>query len=250
MTDLLAHLSRLRTRRGRASTGDIALEGLRVVERALRAGADVDRIGTRGDALRGAWAQRVLEDALSRGVTVEPLEETAFDRFVGGRDLGGVVALARRPRVGSLPREWKRALVAVDIHDPGNVGALVRTALAGDVDAFIAVGETDPWHPRAIRTAMGSTFKLPILEVDDADALFSMVAPHETLAALTDGATALPDVVPPERLAVLMGSEAHGLPDAVAGKVGLRARIPMRADVDSYSVNAAAAVLLYALRPR
>ena len=56
-----------------------------------------------------------------------------------------------------------RLLVAVDVVDPGNAGALVRTAHASGAAAFVALGVTDPYHPRATRTSLGSLFRLPIL---------------------------------------------------------------------------------------
>lgn len=248
MADLLAELARLRTRRGRESSGRIALEGLRVVERALRAGAHVLHIGTRGPSLDSDWARQVLRQAQARDVTITAIDDTRFDAYVAGRDLGGVVALAATPNATELPSTWRRVLVAVDIHDPGNVGALVRTTLASGADAFVAVGETDPWHPRAVRTAMGSTFRIPVSRAEDPASLSHLLSSGATLAAMTDGAIDLPRVAAPDRLAVLVGSEAHGIPATYAEGVDLRVRIPMAAGVDSYSVNAAAAILLYALR--
>jgi RNA methyltransferase, TrmH family len=256
MPSLIDELLRTQTRAGREQAGAFSLEGTRLVERALRAGAPLLRVGV--DATRLAapdpWLASVIDQALAAGHAVEPLDPDALKRFTGPRDLGGIAALAALPEMhpdhARLEAPEQRVLVLDQIHDPGNVGALVRTALASDVTAIVVCGGTDPLHPRAVRTSMGSLFRVPILAFTDADATHAWLerANVVSVATVTRDGTPLDALEVPDRVAVWMGSEAHGLAHAAEVRCPLRTTIPMASDVDSYSVNAAAAVVLYAVR--
>jgi len=175
--------------------------------------------------------------------------------LTAGRGLGDMVGLVRIPDPVSIVRvldaDGKRgrpAVVAVDIFDPGNCGALVRTALAGNACLVVATGKTDPYHPRAVQTSMGSLFKMPVAcAADTAGALSDL----KDAGVLLVGMTCTADITLPEaeigaqRVAIVMGSEAFGLSRDIVDRLDLEVRIPMPPGVDSFSVNAAAAIVLY-----
>jgi len=152
------------------------------------------------------------------------------------------------PATCHLPPAPPLLLAAVEITDPGNVGALTRTAHAAGARALLVAGASDPFHPRATHISRGSLFKLPVIAYADAAALLADLRANGVAAVATTaaGGAPLPDVTwPAGPLAVLMGNEAEGLPAAVRAAVDLQVTIPMAAGVDSYSVNAAAAIVLY-----
>lgn len=248
------------TPRGRARLGCFAVEGLRVLERALRSGTPVLRAIAAASLREGASerVERLLADLDRAGCIVHFAPDEQVRELTCGRKLGAVVGLVPLPRprplVEILERHARRpavALVAVEVEDPGNVGALVRTALASGAAAFVAVGASDPYHPRAVRTSMGSLFRLPIVRYERLNPLFRDLA---CLSALKLGAVSSGGVAPAEqapdaaRIAVFLGSEAFGLPDEVLRSMDRLLTVPMEADVDSLSVNAVAAVLLYDIR--
>ncbi|TDJ72659.1 MAG: RNA methyltransferase [Planctomycetota bacterium] len=143
-------------------------------------------------------------------------------------------------------------LVGVEIEDPGNVGAMVRTARASGA-VFAAVGITDPFHPKAVRTSMGNLFKGPTLRFATAAPLLAELRTLgvRTLGAVARGGVPLHEApVDARAVAVFMGSEAFGLPEEVTRAMDALVTIPMAAEVSSLSVNAAAAVFLYELRRR
>jgi TrmH family RNA methyltransferase len=240
--------------------GSFAIEGTRLVERGLRAGAPIKHLVVAKSFLDDPdpRCRKLLEAIESAGIPLHEVADEIVIEFTGQRDVGAIIGLVRSPDPTSIPAilardsvRRLRFLVGVDIEDPGNVGALVRTALASGAAAFIAVGITEPYHPRAVRTSMGSVFKLPIL-------IRQQLAPLQeefrvqhilTVGAVSSGGPR------PERignseghLALCLGSEAFGLPKSVIDSLDRQVTIPMEPGVDSYSVNAAAAVLLYALR--
>ena len=144
-------------------------------------------------------------------------------------------------------------LVGVDLDDPGNVGALIRTALAAGASGFVAVGCCDAFHPRAVRISRGSLFKLPVLTYPEVRPLLDDLRDQNvrTIGAVADGGTPLPEArIAAGPLALFVGSEAFGLPGEVGAALAHRLTIPMAEGIDSYSVNAAAAILLYSLSRR
>ena len=129
----------------------------------------------------------------------------------------------------------------------------MRTALAGGARAFVACGISDPYHPKAIRTSMGSLFKLPIVTYSSAKALLPDLAVlgMHSVGLAVEGDVPLPLADFPEGgVALFVGSESWGLAPQVQQGLDCLVSIPMREAVDSYSVNAAAAIALYELGRR
>lgn len=249
-------IRRVNTAKGRESTGLYSIEGTRLVERAVRAGATLETVlmSHSFSAQANARTQELLADLAAAGIVTVIAPDSVLHELTGGRQLGEVLGLVRRPSPPSLEDVSAASaapglyLAGVDILDPGNAGALVRTAHAAGARAFLAVGTTDPYHPRATRISRGSILRLPVVAFASAEAL--MAALHRSgirsVATAATGGIALPAVAPlPGPSAVLMGNEGQGLPEAVQRAVDLVVTIPMPDGVDSFAVNAAAAIVLY-----
>jgi len=258
---LIAMIRRVQSARGRRQAGLFSIEGTRLVERALRAGAPLETVlVAAGPAHSDEPRMRELRDALqAAGCEVAVAPDELLRELTEGRDLGLILGLVRLPPALTLSdilppgnaaeQPSPLLLAAVDIVDPGNVGALTRTAHAGGAAALLAVGASDPFHSRATRTGRGSIFKLPIVAYETAEALLLDLRRHGIAAAGTVAGGGIPLPVvrwPRAGTAVLMGNEAEGLPPRIQTVLDFSITIPMSNGVDSYSVNAAAAIILYA----
>lgn len=254
---LIERLKRLAVPSGRAALGEFSLEGHRSMERALRNHAPlkealVSKSFARSERQR---EQDILAELNDRGIPVRIAPDDGVRELNGNRRIGdvfGVMDLPDPPAWEDLLAGEGRRLVLVgwNFADPGNTGAVIRSALAAGASGFLAVGTTDPWHPKAVRTSMGSLFRLPILRVEEDSGWLRSLAERgvETCATVCGQAESLPRFRPgQERLALILGSEAFGLPPEVAGACDRRISVPMPEGVDSFSVNAAAAVLAYTL---
>ena len=250
-------IERTATAKGRSASGYFSIEGIRLHERALRAGWWPTAVLV----TQSVWqnpAERetaVLQQLTSHNIPCHPLPDTEMDGLTQGRRLGGLIGLLPLPEPLDLPT-WLAVhaaptlLVAVDVVDPGNVGGMLRTAHALGADLFITINSSDPFHPRAVRTSMGSIFKLPVVSptlVDLFDALQATAI--QTIGTVAEGGISLPQLdVGSRGTAVFMGSEYWGLPDTLLARLDQRVTIPMSQGIDSFSVNAAAAIVLYELQ--
>jgi TrmH family RNA methyltransferase len=247
----------LRRRRARERQRLFSAEGIRTVEELLRSplavrGALVSPqldLAPRGLALRAA-----LEAA---GVALLEVSEADFATAADTESPQGVLAVAAVPdgRLDDLVLDAagvSRLLVLDAVQDPGNVGTLLRTAAAFDVRAALALpGTVDLWNAKVVRSAMGAHFRLPALSCswDELDtfrarhavALWAADVGGEDVGARAGDA--------PRRLAVAVGNEGAGISAACRERADGVVAIPISAAVESLNVAAAAAVLLYELRP-
>ena len=242
------------TAKGRKQLGLFSIEGTRLHERAIRAGWEIDSAviaPTYGEKER---EQAVLGALSAASATIITIPQAEVEKLTGGRDLGLILGLVRPKHFPTwhdlLSSSPAILLIAVDIIDPGNIGSLIRSAHGLGAKAFIAVGGSDPFHPKAVRTSMGSIFKLPVLWVETWKELRPILDQYamQTVGAVTEGGIPLPHAhYPEERIAVVLGNEFEGLSAELTQQLDQPITIPMVAGIDSLSVTSAAAIILYDL---
>ena len=245
---------RAQTSKGRRTLGAFACEGARLVSRAVAAEYPLRVVLVSDRVLRAAEGEEAaaLDQLRQAGAPLQKVPEGVLLELSAGRNSGRMIALCELPANQPLEeialgaRERRRpVLVLVDVEEPGNLGALVRTALGADAAAVICVGRCDPFHAKAVRTSMGSIFRIPLAWGHEAEGVFEHLASLQNIAAVSQGGEP-PWVGESTRAtAVWLGSEAEGLPEGVVRQCQRQVSIPMPTGIDSYSINAAAAVLLY-----
>jgi TrmH family RNA methyltransferase len=141
-------------------------------------------------------------------------------------------------------------VVLVEPNEPGNLGAIIRTADAAGADAVVVDGGADPYNGKAVRASAGSLFHLPVVSCPAAAFVAAAAPDLQTLATSGHASVDLDDLDADGSLARptawLFGSEAHGLPDAILAAAGTQVRIPIHGRAESLNLAAAAAVCLYA----
>lgn len=246
------HIKRLRslaTRKGRRSHAQFLIEGVRALEEALDGTLEPATVAICPELLSGERATELADELRGSGAPVLELTEKAFRALSQVQGPEGIAAAVAIPQTGldDLP-ESDLVVAGVDVRDPGNLGALVRTADAAGAGGFIAAGHcVDPYDPKVVRATAGSIFHLPLVAdatVDDLLAWAGSRGLHTVAAGLED---ALPHTAIryPLRALVLVGNEANGLPAEIAGRADLRARIAMPGRAESLNVAVAAGILLW-----
>jgi TrmH family RNA methyltransferase len=242
------HVRRARFLRDRGERGVAFVEGVRLLEEALRADVPIEETFVTLEAER---RNPLLLDRLrARGVTVRILDEGLLSQLSELETSEGVVALARRPPFDEAQVLAGIPLVVVlcGIQNPGNVGALLRTAEAsGATGALLTRGSADPFSWKALRGSMGSAFRLPHVFVADGwDAAERLKAKGVRLVGAARNAPHAYDALDWKGgTALFLGNEGAGLSDAILGRMDLVVSVPMKDPVESLNVGAAAAVLLF-----
>ena len=226
------------------------LDGPHLLEEALDCGVAVS-IAAFAD---GALEQRLapLADRVARaGVRPVAADDVVFKALSPAQTPSGVVAIASRPKA-DLEAVLERApqlLVLLDgVQDPGNVGAVIRAAEAfGSSGVIVSAGSADPFGWKALRGAMGSSLRLPVVTrapTDDALQVLRSSGIRILVAVPRRG-------LPPSHIdlrkpsAILLGSEGAGISESLVAPTDERLTIPMQQPVESLNVAVAAALVLY-----
>jgi RNA methyltransferase, TrmH family len=183
-----------------------------------------------------------LVDA-ARAAGVEPVELLVAGENVVPELLADVSTLGHPPRVlGIFRRDDLRVpelppvgLALWRVGDPGNVGALIRSADALG-PAFVALSDAsaDPTGPKAVRASMGALFRVPLIQFED--------APRPWVALVPRGGAPIADVT---GTTFVVGAEREGIAEEVLARCEERATIPLAAGAESLNAAAAGAIALY-----
>ena len=180
-----------------------------------------------------------------------------IERVIGFNFHRGILACGKRkpsrPLEEVLPAGTKRLtlVVAVEIHDPGNLGGVLRNCAAFGVDAVLLSPHcADPFSRRVLRVSMGTALRLAICESSDLSADLELLRDQgvSLVATVLDvEAEEMETAVRPERIALLLGNEAHGLPQEIVARCDQRLTLPMLHGTDSLNVAVASGIFLYQL---
>lgn len=159
----------------------------------------------------------------------------------------GILAEVEMPKASDL--KGLKKIVALDrVSDPGNLGSILRTALALGWDgAFILEDSCDPYNDKALSAARGATFRLPIGRGDWKD-LQNLIEQNELMSFVGDiKGIPLDEVNPTDKTLIVLSNEAHGVSNQAA-KMCQKVTIPMDTEMESLNVSVAGGILMYALQ--
>lgn len=237
--------------RTRVESGFFVIEGVRLVEEAIRADWQVQQafytsdLNPRGQASLGTLAERSAE--------VEEVAPHVLKSASDTQSPQGILAVVALQKL-SIPAKLSFALILDVLRDPGNLGTILRTAAAGGVEAVILTpGCADPFAPKVLRAGMGAQFRLPLLSLSWPEIRNLIEEQHQLHTYLADAEAKLAymqvDLRSP--CALIIGGEAHGEGSEAASLATARVCIPMQPGTESLNAAMAAAVLIYeAVRQR
>lgn len=244
----------LQNKKARDESGLALLEGVRLVRDALQQGATVDTVLFSSRLLSRPGGPELLEIARSGRAGVLEVDPALLERVSGTETGQGVVAIARTPRpdvqalVERAARDAGILVLLEQVQDPGNVGAIIRSAAAQGASGVVAgPGTADPWAPKTLRASAGAAFRIPIACADDWT--FVLRCCGERLQILLAGVDV--SAVPPWRCALtvptalILGNEGSGPSEASARAASARVQIPMPGGTESLNVAMSASVILY-----
>ncbi|QDF97276.1 rRNA methyltransferase [Azoarcus sp. DD4] len=234
--------------RDRRKAGATLLDGAHLIAAARVASWPLTQIVVSDSGYAREEIRRLLED-IGDSVALVRMSDVVFAHISPVDSPSGVLAVADLPPQPSLPANSGSMIVLDGVQDPGNLGAILRTAAAADIgDALLTPGCAQAWSPRTLRAGMGAHFLIRIHEQAD-PALVLAGYPGQILATgLETGARSLYELDLRGPVAWLFGAEGQGLSKAVKALASGLVIIPMAEGLESLNVGAAAAICLFEQR--
>jgi TrmH family RNA methyltransferase len=228
--------------------GECAIEGVKLLEEALRAGQHPETIFFSESAR--PLAAKLLPQISSRTETVV-LPNALFNSIVPSDSPQGVAALLKLPVISAqqlLDRSTEGPLiVAAGLQDPGNLGTILRSAEAfGAAGLFLTEGTVSPYNSKVLRGSAGSVFRLPFLQIA-ASELIPLLRQQgiRLLATSSHHGTPLPQIKWTLPLAIFIGNEGAGLSRQLMHQMDETLAIPQSSQVESLNAGVAASIVLY-----
>jgi|WetSurMetagenome_2_1015567.scaffolds.fasta_scaffold55042_2 RNA methyltransferase, TrmH family len=237
--------------RGRGGDDRLLLDGLHLLDDALRAGLRLETVAMTPAFAESGDGRRVIAALASTGTETVQVSEAVLAAMSPVSTPSGVIAVAARPSwtladvFASAPQ---LVLVATDIQEPGNVGAIARSAEAcGATGVVFAGASADPFGWKALRGAMGSSLRLPVAASRSCDTVLAAARALGIRVAATvpRGGHDPHDVDLRGPIAIVLGGEGPGLAPDLVDAADLRLSIPMHGPIESLNVAVAAAILVY-----
>lgn len=236
---LVRHMKKLGSDRGyRLGCEEFLCDGEKLLNEAVQNGAEITHVlysGDLPDAARALPAQSASQEIVDYVSPLKNAQELLFS--------------CRMPDAAQTDPGPGRHILLEGLRDPGNVGAVLRTAAAFGIDSVILLDCVDIYNPKTLRASMGAVFRQRVIHVD-IDALPGIIgASGLKLYAATPGGDCV-DVrsLPRDNVAVAIGGEGSGLSDRLIHMSGGRVAIPMEPGCESLNAAVAAAVVMWELK--
>lgn len=228
--------------RARRQAGCAILEGTHLVSACLNAGQGVRALIL---SESGAGKSDLAEFVRRYGKSPTLVSDSVFRAISDTEAPSGIAAEIRIPKPAPDLARSAGCIFLERVQDPGNVGAILRSAAAfGLEDAVLGGGCADAWSPKVLRAAMGAHFSMRI--ADDADLAEAVGRFGGTLVctAPREG-TPIAQAELPARVGWIFGTEGRGVSRALAARAAMKITIPMAGLAESLNVGAAAAICFY-----
>ncbi len=238
----------LLSRRGRKKQAQLLLEGVRLIEDSISAGFPPALVFF--DPAATTDVRSLVERAHIAGIQVLSLDAELLAELTDTVVSQGVVAVAPWPDIP--PGDSGLSVLVDNLRDPGNLGALLRSATAAGVDQVVMLpGVTDPWAPKVLRAGMGAHFRVAIRQARDRAQALGWLGGAKLYLADANAATLYTGVDWREPGVLIVGGETEGTRETAEWPGVQGIAIPMQNQVESLNAAVAASVVLFeAVRQR
>jgi TrmH family RNA methyltransferase len=245
---LVKEMRRAFSRAELTEAGDCAIEGVRILEEAIRSGLRFHAVFFSESA--EGHAKRLMPQ-IGAHVETAVLPDKLFASVVPSESPQGVAALVRyrQSSLGDVLQKLSAGplLVVAGLQDPGNLGTILRSAEAfGAAGVILGEGTVSPFNSKVVRGSAGSIFRLPVLQMKLAEVLPQLRQKGVRLVATSSHkGVPLPKANLAGPIAVLIGGEGAGVPRDWISKADELVAIPHAAQVESLNAGVAASIVLY-----
>lgn len=230
----------------------VVLEGLWELNQALDAGLELRAFFVCAELLRGDAGRTMADRIVATGVHSYEVSAKVFERLADREGPDGLAAIAVLPdfdwsSIALSPNSANRVVVLDGLEIVGNVGTVIRCADATACDAVVLTNRrVRLTHPKLVHSSMGTSLTVPVFESDADDAVAWLRGNgFRIITTDSDGTVSYRDADYSGRVALVLGSERHGISAVWHEAEDVRVFIPMAGRVDSLNVGNAAVLVLY-----
>jgi TrmH family RNA methyltransferase len=247
----LKDIQSLLTKKGRKLKKSFLAEGVRLLEEAARHRMRPEAIYYSESAL-SERAKFLVERFQKLAVSAEPIPLRQLESLADTESTQGILAVFKEPStaLAELYRPaYRRILLCEHISDPGNLGTLIRSALAFEFEMLILTGNSaEPYSPKVVRSSAGAIFGLPVAVCENGE-LLAFVTLHRMFLVAADiagqaASVQLRQIPRDQPLLLAVGSESHGLSPEMLAAATARVRIEHATSVESLNAAVAGSILM------
>lgn len=259
--NVLKRLSQIGDRKYHQRYGVYLAEGIRFVEEAFRASAEIKELIVEFGAEKHGRVASIIEQAQKNWITVWHVSSNEMERISRTESNQGIAAAIALPKkgpcevFGDLLQIKSGIILLLDgVQDPGNVGTIIRTSEAFEVGGVVlGPGSAGLFNPKTLRSSMGAVFRVPVAELHDkgTDGIVSRFSRAGFQTATADngrGSTLLGDCRFADKVLLIIGSEGGGVSDDLLETADLRVEIETPGPTESLNAAIAAGILIYAIK--
>lgn len=239
--NMVKHLQKLKTKKGRFQNQQYIIDGLRIVNHAIEHGLTlVYLIVSQSFSETEHFSQF---DGHVEVVYIVP--DSLLKSIVDTESPQGVIAVVNMENktLGS-----GKILFLDEVQDPGNIGTLIRTAdAAGFTGVILKKGCTDPYAQKALRSSMGSIMSIPIL-INQSEEILETLDGYTIYGAALEGGVSYKKMHYPDQAVLVIGNEGNGISKSVLNRCNKKVYIPMIGAVESLNASIAGGILMFEMQ--
>jgi TrmH family RNA methyltransferase len=246
---------KLQSRKGRSEESKFVAEGINLVSELIIGDPDIEFLMISSEFDRSSDDERlraVCEYIDAPDTAAFELDSKLFNKLTDAEHGIDVLAVVGKKEydaefVKSLPRE-SCLLVCDRIQDPGNMGTMIRTAVAAGYSAIIALpGTVDVYSPKVLRATAGKVFDMPVVYISGEEELKEIAeeTARRIVVTVPAGGNEYYKEDLQEGIALVIGNEGRGISESIIDMADVRVTLPMKGNIESLNAAVAAAILMY-----
>lgn len=243
----IKYVKKLKEKKHRDESGKYVIEGIKMLEEAIKENADVDMIIICEECIK----REVLDTKFLYEIADKEciyVTEKIFNSLTDVVNPQGILAIMNKPnKENKIKYDEDFILILDNIQDPGNMGTILRTLDSINISqVIISKNSADVYNPKVIRSTMGAIFRVNVVESDNlVETIEEIKSQKYRVLATSLKATKNMYEVDFKKTAVVIGNEANGVSEEVLKKVDTHIKIPMLGRTESLNASVAASVIMY-----
>ncbi|MDD3839558.1 MAG: 23S rRNA (guanosine(2251)-2'-O)-methyltransferase RlmB [Clostridia bacterium] len=247
---LIKRIRSLNIKKYRDQYNRFIIEGTKIVDEFIDSGASIDQVLYSDKVFSMSYGDQLIEKLEDNKIENIKVDDNILKQLCNTKTPQGILAVVKKIEYQLCDVIDKAELLIIidGVQDPGNLGTIIRTADAVNVDGIIVSQDTvDVYNDKTIRSTMGSILRVPVVKCSNLGGCIQKLRGDNFFICAADvNATSYYfDIIYPDKTALLIGNESRGIDDGVLAVSDKSVKIPMPGGSESLNVSIATAVILY-----